>query len=88
MNVTAFVNKWRKADLTERSASQRHFLDLCALLEHPTPAEADPEGATFTFEKGVRKRGGGDGWQAAMTDEQILGKLLALNLERGAEGAT
>ena len=83
MNVTAFVNKWRKADLTERSASQRHFLDLCALLEHPTPAEADPEGATFTFEKGVRKRGG-----PALGDEEILERLLALNLERGAEGAT
>ena len=65
MNVTAFINKWRKAALTERSASQQHFLDLCALLDHPTPAAADPEGASFTFEKGVHKRGGGDGWADA-----------------------
>jgi len=62
MNVTEFIKKWRKVQLNERAASQEHFLDLCALLGHPTPAAADPEGSSFTFEKGVRKRGGGDGW--------------------------
>ncbi|GAF97045.1 unnamed protein product, partial [marine sediment metagenome] len=36
--------------------------DLCHMLGHPTPAKADPEGATFTFEKGVDKRTGGKGW--------------------------
>jgi len=39
-----FVNKWRKAELKERSAAQEHFIDLCRMLGHPTPAEADPEG--------------------------------------------
>ena len=62
MNVTEFIKKWRKVTLTERSASQQHFLDLCALLDHPTPAAADPEGSSFTFEKGAHKRSGGDGW--------------------------
>ena len=62
MNVGQFITKWRKVRLTERSAAQQHFLDLCALLGHPTPAAADPEGASFTFERGVTKRGGGDGW--------------------------
>jgi hypothetical protein len=51
MNVGEFVTKWQKAELTEHSASQQHFLDLCNVFEHPTPAESDPTGETFTFEK-------------------------------------
>jgi len=62
MNVHAFILKWSKAALTERSASQQHFLDLCEILGHPKPAEADPEGESFTFEKGAAKYGGGSGW--------------------------
>jgi len=62
INVADFIAKWRAAELTERSAAQQHFLDLCALLDHPTPATADPVGADFTFERGVSKVDGGDGW--------------------------
>lgn len=58
----AFISKWRHVQLTERSASQQHFLDLCEVLEHPKPAEADPAGEWFTFERGTDKRGGGRGW--------------------------
>jgi type II restriction/modification system DNA methylase subunit YeeA len=57
-----FVYKWRRSTLKERSASQEHFLDLCRMLAHPTPAQADPEGASFTFEKGASKLNGGEGW--------------------------
>jgi len=57
-----FVAKWRRSTLKERSASQEHFIDICRMLGHPTPAKADPEGATFTFEKGASKRTGGQGW--------------------------
>jgi len=115
LNPAEFIAKWRKSSLTESAASQEHFLDLCALLGHPTPAAADPEGASFTFERGAAKRGGGDGWadvwkkgffgweykgkhkdldaavfaaygwDPAMGDEEILEKLLALNLERARE---
>ena len=42
--------------------SQQHFLDLCELLEQPKPAAADPDGTEYTFERGVSKTGGGDGW--------------------------
>jgi hypothetical protein len=35
MTVAEFVAKWRKVELTERSASQQHFLDLCEVFEHP-----------------------------------------------------
>jgi len=57
-----FVDKWRRSKLKERSASQEHFIDLCRMLGHPTPAKADPEGTTFTFEKGAGKSSGGQGW--------------------------
>lgn len=58
----AFVTKWRKVALTERSSYQQHFLDLCHLVGHPTPAEADPTGESFTFEAGATKQKGGQGW--------------------------
>ncbi|MDQ5827414.1 MAG: class I SAM-dependent DNA methyltransferase, partial [Chloroflexota bacterium] len=62
LTASDFVAKWRKVELTERSASQQHFLDLCEVVEHPKPAEVDRVGAWFTFERGVAKRGGGRGW--------------------------
>jgi type II restriction/modification system DNA methylase subunit YeeA len=57
-----FIEKWQKSVLKERAASQEHFLDLCSLLEHPTPAEADPEGTWFTFEYGALKTTGAQGF--------------------------
>jgi len=57
-----FISKWKASTLKERSASQEHFLDLCRLIGHPSPAMSDPTGDHFTFEKGASKTGGGDGW--------------------------
>ena len=57
-----FIAKWRASALKERSAAQEHFIDLCRLLGEPTPAEADPTGETYCFERGARKDTGGDGW--------------------------
>ncbi len=62
MTPQFFIQKWRRAALTERAAAQSHFNDLCALLGEPTPTDADPAGEWFTFEKGTRKTGGGQGW--------------------------
>lgn len=62
MNASEFIAKWKKVELKERSAAQEHFLDLCRMLGHPTPAEADPTGENFCFEKGAEKHGGGDGF--------------------------
>src|ERR1035437_1456072 len=62
MTAQDFIAKWSKVDLTERQASQPHFLDLCELVGHPKPQDADPKGEWFTFEKGAAKHGGGDGW--------------------------
>jgi type II restriction/modification system DNA methylase subunit YeeA len=56
-----FVAKWTANTRTERAASQEHFLDLCRLLDEPTPNE-DPDGATYAFEKGATKASGGEGW--------------------------
>ena len=44
MTPHAFITKWWASALKERSASQEHFIDLCHLLDEPTPAEADPSG--------------------------------------------
>src|ERR1700752_4735224 len=57
-----FVAKWRNNILKERSAAQEHFIDLCRLVGHETPAEADPTGEKFTFEAGAGKQKGGQGW--------------------------
>ncbi len=62
MTPQDFIRKWKPVALTERATAQEHFLDLCRLLDHPTPAEDDPAGDHFTFEKGVPKTGGGDGF--------------------------
>ncbi len=62
MTPGEFIAKWRASELKERSASQEHFIDLCRLLDEPTPAEADPTGEHYCFERGARKDGGGDGW--------------------------
>ena len=62
MTPGAFIAKWRASALKERSAAQEHFIDLCRLLGEPTPAEADPAGDSYCFERGARKDSGGDGW--------------------------
>lgn len=62
MNASQFTAKWQPVQLTERSAYQQHFLDLCELVGHKKPAEVDPKGEFFTFERGVTKRTGGKGW--------------------------
>jgi len=57
-----FIAKWQAAQLGECAACQQHFLDLCDLLGQPKPAEADPDGAWYTFEKGVRTTTDGNGF--------------------------
>jgi len=62
MTPSQFIIKWRASELKERSASQEHFIDLCRLLGEPTPADADPTGDHYCFERGARKDTGGKGW--------------------------
>ena len=139
-----FVAKWRKVELKERSAAQSHFNDLCRLVGHLTPVEADPTFETFPFPWPPGREPAGDprveaiaqaardmvdkrdrwlnpegasekelqgrtlthlynqrptwlelahrklddavldayGWPHGLADEEILARLLALNLER------
>jgi type II restriction/modification system DNA methylase subunit YeeA len=62
MTPQAFIDKWRSVELKERTTAQTHFNDLCRLLDLPDPISADPKGEWFTFEKGVSKTSGGEGW--------------------------
>ena len=62
MTPQDFISRWRGVELKERSASQTHFNDLCALLGLPDPIAADPKGDWFSFEKGATKTTGGEGW--------------------------
>jgi hypothetical protein len=62
MTAQRFQQKWRGVTLTERSASQSHFNDLCHMLGVPTPTDADPNGVFYTFERGAEKSDGQKGW--------------------------
>ncbi len=56
-----FIAKWRKGG-DERRDFQPFFEDLCRMLGHKTPREADPDHAWFTYEYGATKTSGGNGW--------------------------
>ncbi|MBN8225578.1 MAG: class I SAM-dependent DNA methyltransferase [Xanthomonadales bacterium] len=61
MTPQDFIAKWRNGG-DERRDFQSFFDDLCRLLGHPTPREADPEHTWFTYEYGASKTTGGEGW--------------------------
>jgi hypothetical protein len=79
MNWLEFKKKWARYTGKETSAYQEHFNDLCRLLNHPTPAEADPTGSeSFCFQKRVVKDAElfalkEDGSQADAADEAERG---------------
>lgn len=62
MTPDQFIEKWRRTELKERSASQSHFIDLCKLLGVLAPTDADPTGAEYCFERGATKTTGNNGW--------------------------
>jgi hypothetical protein len=62
MISSAFIRKWKAANLKEHSAAQEHFLDLYRLLGEPTLAEVDPEGKWYCFERGASTLTGNNGW--------------------------
>jgi len=39
-----FVEKWGNSELSERAARHEHFINLCRLIDQPTPASADATG--------------------------------------------
>ena len=62
MTPQDFIHKWRPSQLRERQASQEHFIDLCRLLDEPTPADVDSEGVSYCFDYGAAKTGGDNGF--------------------------
>jgi hypothetical protein len=62
MTPHEFIRKWKPVALTERQTAQEHFIDLCRLVNHPTPIEDDPSGERYCFEKGALKSSGTPGF--------------------------
>lgn len=62
MTPQQFITKWLNSSLKERAAAQEHFLDLCRMLDEPTPADVDPTGMDYGFEVGASKTTGGNGF--------------------------
>ncbi len=62
LSLPDFVARWKASTLSERSAAQSHFIDLCEVLGQAHPAAADQTGDSFTFEKHVSKLKGGKGF--------------------------
>lgn len=60
MTPEQFIEKWSRADRTERQAAQEHFIDLCRMLGEPTPNEGDAD--DYSFEKGLSKADGTSGF--------------------------
>jgi len=61
MTPAEFISKWQANTRTERAACQEHFIDLCQLLDEPTP-NSDATGEDYAFEKGATRFTGQDGW--------------------------
>lgn len=61
MTPHEFIAKWRNGG-DERRDAQPFFEDLCRLVGHPTPREADPSHTWYTYEAGASKTSGGNGW--------------------------
>ncbi|CAN5858083.1 hypothetical protein BH24CHL4_BH24CHL4_00180 [soil metagenome] len=62
MHLPDFIAKWKHSTLSERSAAQSWFIDLCRVLGVNAPTDVDPDGTFYAFEKGASKTSGGDGW--------------------------
>ena len=62
MTPQHFADKWRGIHQKESAVSREHFIDLCRMLDQPTPTEADPAGHSYAFERKVRKTTGGKGF--------------------------
>jgi type II restriction/modification system DNA methylase subunit YeeA len=59
--VDAFIAKWKDGG-DERRDAQPFFEDLCRMVGHETPREADPGHTWFMYEAGADKTSGGKGW--------------------------
>ncbi len=83
MTPQQFIAKWHDISFGEQQAAQEMFLDICALVGHPSPvAYGNPD--VFTFEKAV-PGGFADayleerfGWEFKGSDDQLAGAFNQL----------
>ena len=83
MTPQQFIAKWHDISFGEQQAAQEMFLDICALVGHPSPvAYGNPD--VFTFEKWV-PGGFADayleerfGWEFKGSDDQLAGAFNQL----------
>ena len=81
----AFVAKWKKSSLKESAGDREHFIDLCRLIGHDTPDEADSTGANFTFQYGAAKLGTGHSVVEKAHAEQPVQRAAHLAGQRAQE---
>ena len=88
-NITLkeFIERWSRIQLKETAASQTHFNDVCSLVDHPIPVEADPKGEFFTFEAKTIKPGGQKGWADVFYKDKFIWEYKGLhaNLDKAFE---
>lgn len=77
LTIPEFQAKWRNTALTERSAAQSHFNDLCSLVGAPTPSSVDQDGSTYSFERRVRKLDGKIGFADVWRKEHFVWEYKA-----------
>jgi hypothetical protein len=47
LSLPEFIARWCDTALSEKSAAQSHFIDLCDVLGQPRPAAADWVGTSY-----------------------------------------
>jgi hypothetical protein len=85
MNAAQFKAKWAKYAGKESAAYQEHFNDLCRSLSQPTVTSLHnerPAWLDLAHRRLDAAVAAAYGWPADLADEQVLERLLALNLER------
>lgn len=87
LSLPEFVERWKASTLSERAASQTHFIDLCEVLGQPHPAAADQTGDSYTFEKHVSTleegKGFADVWKRGFFGWEYKGKHKSLGAAYG-----
>jgi MmeI, helicase spacer domain/MmeI, N-terminal domain len=57
-----FVDKWRGVAGREMAGYAENFIDICHMVGHQTPMEAEPSQSFFCFQKSVKKDTGEQGF--------------------------
>ena len=83
MNAHEFIKEWAASTQSERATAQEHFIDLCRLLNEPTPNEGDPTGGIYAFEKGA-KTPDGDGFADVWLDKHFAWEYKGKHKDLGA----